>query len=329
MNKQQGFTLVELLIYVAIFAIVAVALSSILVTFTRVNIGQVGKNEVASQLNFAMQTMQRLINNAGLMVVRSETDGIDDETDSALGQPLKYLVIKDVEEINVPDDANSPIVIYRDAVDSKIKIRQGRGSLVTIEDLTTDAVLVDGLSFTKYVNYPGQDVVEINLTMSYNSDHPQQQITRSLILGVGKAVAAVFDTSLLPGADNSADVGQGTKRWRDGYFSGDINIDGNASLATTNVGDGTPINGLYTGFLSVDPPLITGYSNGSVTISAPASIGASDRIFLTPPQDLNSGLLFVGARTVDATDQIEITIRNVTAGNIKGDAKNWAYLLVK
>ena len=60
-KKKSGFTLIELLIYLAIFAIAVGLLSSILVTFTRVQSQNSASAEVTQQLSFVQSTIQRLV----------------------------------------------------------------------------------------------------------------------------------------------------------------------------------------------------------------------------------------------------------------------------
>lgn len=327
-TRKAGFTLIELLIYVAIFSVLAVVFSSVILVYFRINVEQIARSEITSQFNFVLQTIQRMIGEAGTAVVRTDIDagGDWDEIDSALGEPRNYLVLKNKNEGNEPADANSPTVVY--AENGVIKIRRGRGAEQTETALTTGKVAADNLSFKKLTNYPGREIIEINLILSYNSANPLQQVSRRLISGVGKAEAAIFDTSLLPGVSGGADIGQGTQRWRDGYFSGNVNVDNQTNTGALVVGGGTIINNIRSGFLAVDPPAIAANGNGTFRIASSA-IGASDRIFLTPPPDLEAGLALIGASAIDATDEIEITLRNTTASAINGAPKNWAYLLLK
>lgn len=327
-TRRAGFTLIELLIYVAIFSVLAVVFSTVLLTYSRVNLEQVARNEIASQFNFVLQTIQRMISESGTAVVRSDIDvGNDwDEVDSSLGAPQIYLILKNRNEGDLPADANSPVVIY--AGGDSVKIRKGRGAGQTEATITTNRVRVDNLSFKKLVNYPGREIIEIDLTLSYNSGNPLQQVTRRLISGIGKAEAAIFDTSLLPGASGSVDVGQSTQRWRDGYFSNNLTIGNQINASSLILGSETIINGLRTGFLAIDPPSVAANGNLAFRIAAGA-IGASDRIFLTPPSNLETGLVLVGASAVDATDEIEITLRNTTGSAINGASRDWAYFLLK
>jgi len=326
--------LVELLIYIGVFAILAVIFSGILVTFTRVNVDQVARGEVAAQLNFAFQTIQRFVSDASAVLAVSAIEDTDlgvswDEADINLGAPQKYLVVKLPADDNSSNSITTPAIIYEE--NGRVIIRRGRGAANHSKDaVTTDKVRVDKLTFTKFINYPGRDIVEINLTMSFNSEKPIEKISRRLVLGVGKAYAATFDTDLLPGTDAGPSIGQGTKKWLDAFFAGNLTVDGNASLKTANIGSsGTIINGLFNGSITVDPPSIAAGGNGTIKIAAPTAIDASDRVFLTPPANLEAGLILVGARTINDTDEIEITLRNTSSSVINGASRNWYYLIIK
>lgn len=48
------------------------------------------------------------------------------------------------------------------------------------------------------------------------------------------AFAASFDSGIYPSADNSFDIGGSSLRWKDGYFAGNMKIDG--TLSATNSG---------------------------------------------------------------------------------------------
>jgi prepilin-type N-terminal cleavage/methylation domain-containing protein len=338
MRKRAGFTLVELLIYIGIFAILAVAFSSILVTFSRVTITQSSKNEVSSQLSFVTQKIQRMISNASHVVATNSIEDTDlgkawDEVDNNLGVAQKYLVLKLQEDENSSNSETTPTIIYLDG--GVIKVRKGRGGEIghsTTSELTTDKVVVDKLEFTKFVDYPGRDLIEIDLALSYNSEQEQEQVSRKLILGTSKAYAAIFDTTLLPGANNNVDVGSSGYKWKDAFFSGTLKVDTEAQVKTLKVSDnGTPMSGIYNGQITVDPPNIGADSNGTVSVNPPSgiTIESGDRVFLTPNKSLKSGLLMVGAFANSSTNKIDITLRNTKSSAVNGEVRSWYYLLIK
>ena len=321
----KGFTLVELLIYVGIFAIVGVGLVSILVTFVKIDVQQSAGSEIAGQANFILQKIQNTISNASFLVVND--DG-NDEVDGTLAQTHSYLVIKAVNERSDPsteNDANSPITIYKEGDFVKIKQGQGAPNYVSINNLNGHKIKVANLTFTKVSNPPGRDVVLINLSLQYNSANPTQQVTRNFVLGVSKASAAVFDTALQPGASvpSQLDMGTATNRWRHLFLAGDLNVNG---LSTMGNGSDAIAYLRHAGNLSVDPPSIAANSNNTQNIAL-LGISAGDQIFLTPPSSLETGLVLVGASTLAGS--VDITLRNTTGAAINGIARNWYYFVVR
>jgi type II secretory pathway pseudopilin PulG len=230
--SKRGFSLIELLLYVGILAITSGLLVSILLTTTRVQISETTSNEVNSQLNFTLQTIQRLVRESSNI----ETVGINNiETDPDVTE-LVYM------KLRMEDPLLDPTCISQ--VENSIRITQGPQSTYpndrkckksnhpdNIYNITTDKVKVPktptpGLEIVKYSNPPAHDSVQIDLTLSYSPTNPQAQVTRTLQSAVGRASAATFDSDLLPGATGIRNIGQPTTRWLNGYFGGDVEIDG-------------------------------------------------------------------------------------------------------
>ena len=223
----KGFTLFEILLYVGIFALVAGLFTGILLVVTRIQASQTALLEVNGQLNFAIQTIQRL--------VRSSSN-----VDVEAGKSLTSI------RLRVADPAKDPTLIL--VSNGAVEIKEGSAASST---LTTSSVVADSLQFIKYTNYPGHDSVQIDLTLSYNTTNPQGTVSRTIRSAIGRASAATFDSTLIPGS-TTYDVGQTGARWRDGYFSGSVDIDGglivgsNASndyLQFDKSGSGAPTSG--------------------------------------------------------------------------------------
>ena len=200
-NLVRGFTLVEVLLYVGIFALVSGFFIGILTVVTRVQSSQTALLEVNTQLNFVLQTIQRHVRDS------SHIEAQPGATENTIKLRTKDLT-KDPTYIGLSGTA--------------IEIKEGSGASSTI---TTSDVAVNDLQFVKYVSYPGHDSVQIDISMTYNTLNPQQQVSKTLRSAIARVSAATFDSSLIPGS-NSYDVGQAGSRWRDGYFSGDVDMDG-------------------------------------------------------------------------------------------------------
>src|SRR3989344_284073 len=120
--QKNGFTLVELLIYTAIFVVISLVLIYFLTLFFRVSQTQASSAEVANQANFILQKIQNEIAGASFLAVND--DG-NDETDAfPLSQPYGKLVIKDRAETTADaNDTKSPIMIYKNGGD--VVMRRG------------------------------------------------------------------------------------------------------------------------------------------------------------------------------------------------------------
>ena len=228
--RTKGFSLVELLLYVAIMGVVVGLFAGILNVATRVQVRESAATEVSSQLNFITQTIQRLVRESSAVMVNcstnppvnaildndktddtSECPGIADQT-SLIGNPQPVLRLRMKDSAGNPTDRD-PIVIWKDAA-GRIKMRQGTGVGLVESDLTTDKVQnpSNELTFAKYANYPGHDVIQINLTLNYNSTNPQSQIVKKVETAVGRVSAATFDSALLPGT-GTLGIGSLTSAW--------------------------------------------------------------------------------------------------------------------
>ncbi len=205
-NSRHGFTLVEMLIYTSIFVVMAMAFLAILGTFTRIDTAQQATSEVANQANFVVQQVRRLVAASSYFEVKGAG------SDELWLYPQGYTV--------------NPTKIAKSG--SAITLSEGGASAAP---LTTGKVTVDALSFAKYANPPGPDVVQIDLTLSYVNPATAEKGTRSFRTAVARVSAATFDTDLVPSSDNFIDVGLAGTRWKNGVFAGGIGIGVSAPLS--------------------------------------------------------------------------------------------------
>jgi len=199
-----GFALVELLIYIGIFAVSAVFLVSILTVVTQVQLRETSVHEVNQQLLFVKDTVQRLVQTSSL---------IDMDAGTATST-LKLRMASSSIDQTLVYSSSSAIYMKQIAVDGT----------TTISPLTDSNVNADNFSVTKYENPDGFAVVQVDLTLSYNTTNAQSSATRSLKTAVGRISAAQFDSNVYPNTSNSFDLGTATNSWRDAYFSGDVGI---------------------------------------------------------------------------------------------------------
>ncbi len=202
--KKSGFSLVELLIYVGIFAVSSVFLISILTVVTQVQLKQVSVSELNQQLSFVNDTVKRVVQSSSLIDMQS---GVSSST-LAL-----RMASSSVDKTYI---YSSGTILYLEEINNS--------GTATITPLTDSNVIVDGFSATKYENPTGFSVVGIQLMLSYNTNNAKASATRSLQTAVGRISAAEFDSSVYPNADASHDLGTSLKKWKDAYFSGVLGI---------------------------------------------------------------------------------------------------------
>jgi hypothetical protein len=81
------------------------------------------------------------------------------------------------------------------------------------------------------------------------------------------------------------------------------------------------------GTVSVNPPNIVANTSGTFTVTI-TDVQTGDLVFLTPPSDIEPGLVFQGA-SVTAADEVTIRMRNVTGGDIDGASRTWSYMVIR
>jgi len=219
LKNKYGFTLVEVLIYTVIFAIVAGLSTGILLTLTRINQNQSAGAEVTDQLNFIMQKIQYLV---------KQSSNIE----------IPTAVITSTLKLRMEDPIQDPTCLS--LVNGVIKLAQGPDSVnhqnctnVT-SDLTNSRVVVNTFNFQKFTQYPGHDTVSINIQMSYNSNNPQSQIQRTVQSAIARVSAATFDSDVVPGGTYNFNLGQSGAPWQKVIMA-----DGSASNPSYTFGNNT------------------------------------------------------------------------------------------
>jgi hypothetical protein len=207
-----GFTTIEILIYITIFSVLAIFLVSLLTTFTRVEIKQVGSREVVGQTGFVSSIIQDTVKRSSLI-------------DMPFGQATSVITLR------MASSSLDPTSIY--ASSGVIYLKQGTDNPIS---LTSNNVKVTSFSATKH-NISGSSVLEVNLSLEYNSPNPASNFSQSLQFAVSRISAATFDTSLYPASSTPLDLGSNSSKWGNGFFSGDLNVGG-----TVYSGSGAPGN---------------------------------------------------------------------------------------
>ncbi len=206
-SGREAFSLIEVLIYIAIFSLSAIFLTAILTTVTQIQSRQTSSNEINNQLTFVNNAVQTVIQQSSLIDM---TPGVATST----------------IRLRMASSSLDPALIY--ASGTILYLTEGSSTI----PLTDSSVAVNGFTATKFENPGGFDVVQINLSLSYNSGGPQGQLTKVLQSAFARITAATFDSSLTPNTDNGLDLGTASTRWRNGYFSSYVDIYGNLGVGT-------------------------------------------------------------------------------------------------
>ena len=222
LSKNNGFSLVELLIYMGILGAVSGILVGVLTTVTKTQIEESVQTEISGQLNFTMQTIQRLVKNSSLV-------------DADAGTTSSTITLR------TQATSTDPTTIYLSS--GRIYVKEGADG--TPQSITSDKVTVDSLEFKKLTQYPGKDIVQIDLAMSGVTQVEGKIIGRVLRSAISRVSAATFDSDLVPGSDNTYSVGT-SNRWKNGIFSGNVGIGVSTLLNKLDVSGGTAI-GTYAG----------------------------------------------------------------------------------
>ncbi len=226
-HPRGGFTLMEVLIFAAIFAVSATFLVSILTSVTRIQVQQTAVNEVNQQISFVGTTIQRLVRSSSLV-------------ENPVGVSSTTLVLR------MASSSLDKTYIFEDASATGIYLLQG----VTAPDLnltngntvplTTNKVIVSNFSVTNLQDAGGLFVVQANLTLAYNTQSPQGQITKSWQSSIARISAANFDSGIFPTVPSSLDIGASGNQWNNGYFAGNVTISGTGKLGVETSPSPTP-----------------------------------------------------------------------------------------
>ncbi|MEA2113613.1 MAG: prepilin-type N-terminal cleavage/methylation domain-containing protein [Patescibacteria group bacterium] len=199
-GKKQGFSLIELLVYMGIFVATSVFLVGMFIVFTQINLRQKSVNEVNNQIDFVNNTVQRLVKDSSLI-------------DMSIGSATSTIVLR------MASSTMDPTQIYLE--DGIIYLQEG--SLTPIP-LTDSNIVIDNFEAIKYGNNQSYATLQTFLSISYNTSNEKAAFKRSVQTAISRASAATFDSDVIPNTDNSFDIGNTNKKWNDAYFGGNVGI---------------------------------------------------------------------------------------------------------
>ena len=196
----------EILIYVAIFGTVAASLVGIVWNVTKIHSYQLASNEVDGNLRYAMNLLNDKVRGA------SSVESASDST----------LVLK------MPDNTTTTFNVATSGV---LYIQEGNTDPVAV---ISDRVVVSNLTFEKIDMAGAKGGARIKLTLSYvPKEGGETSLQRTLLSAVTRSATAItFSEDIVPGQDNSYSVGSASYGWKNGYFSGDLTVDGTISGTT-------------------------------------------------------------------------------------------------
>lgn len=210
-----GFTILELLIFSAIFGMVAITFVAILVSVARVQVRESANAEVNRQSQFLMHVIQRNIEESSLVSINETFGGNDPGNPNDLNATSSQVVLR----MSSSSDNASNLAVRRIYATSGIAYLQegyspSLGEYTGVpQRLNTDRVRVDELTFAKRANTPGHNSVDVRLTISFNSPNIQKRFSQILQTAVTRVSAATFDSNLMPAANNQYTVGSQGNRW--------------------------------------------------------------------------------------------------------------------
>lgn len=189
--KRGGFTLMELLIFLAIFSVVVIAFTTIFLSILRVYSRQSSSAEVNRQTQVVLQTIQYYVERSSLL-------------DMATGQATSTI------KLRMGESSIDPAYIYVSSGTVYLKETDSG----TPQALTNNKVTVSNVSFKKRNNSPGHDSVDINFTMEYVTDNIEKRFLQNLDTGVARVSAATFDSDIVASSSNTYSLGTAAGNWR-------------------------------------------------------------------------------------------------------------------
>lgn len=215
-GDRSGFTLIELLVYGAVFSVASVFLINILTSITQTQLRQSSINEVNQQLTFVANTVQQLVR---------ESSAVENEPS----------VSSSTLALRMSSTTLDKTFIY--ASGTVLYLEQGATAPHTTaaSPLTNEKVTVTNFAAKRFENPGGLSVVQLNISLSYNSSSTRAQATRTWSGAVSRISAATFDSSLLPSQGGTLDVGGSGLNWANAYLSGNLTIgtDGKVGVGTS------------------------------------------------------------------------------------------------
>lgn len=203
---KKGFTLIELLIATAIFTLVIIAFISVFISVAGIQARQTSSAVVNEESQFLLQRIQYYVQLSSFV---STTQDLATQTLT----------------LRMPSSSIDPTIFTLSG--GTAYLQQAGGAQ---QPLTSNAVSVSGLSFTRRSNPPGHDSVSVAFTISYVTSNIKQMFAQMLQTSIARVSAATFDSGVYPSVSGNGALGSNSYAWTS--VNNIVNFNG------TNVGIG-------------------------------------------------------------------------------------------
>ncbi len=163
---------------------------SVLVSITRIQVRQNANAEVNSQSTFLLQTIQRYVEQSSLVEANSDS-------------------VSSTLKLRMASSSADPTIIYLS--NGTVYVQQ---SSTPAFALTSGKITVSNLSFAKRANVSGHDAVSVSFTVAYNAPNILSNYLQGLNLSVARVSAAIFDSNIVPSANNTYKIGTAVQDWQ-------------------------------------------------------------------------------------------------------------------
>lgn len=156
-TNQKGYTIVEMLLYIAIFSLIIGTIMSIALSISNQRIQNQITQEVDYQGQLAMTNITQTLRNGST---------INTPTPGSYSSSLS---------LNTPVVANNPSIYdsFSSQGVNKLRLKQG---VANAEYLTSSRVSISNLTFTNRAITGGRDSIDISFTLTYNNPSGKPQL---------------------------------------------------------------------------------------------------------------------------------------------------------